>query len=50
VSTRITDKGLKLLEKIDRELPALHDRIIGHMSQKNLRDLIDLLEDVRSAP
>ena len=24
VRTRITDKGLKLLEKIDRELPAIH--------------------------
>lgn len=47
VTTRITDKGSKLLEKIDRELPALHDQIIGHMSQKKLRDLIDLLEEVR---
>ena len=50
VATRITDKGLKLLEKIDRELPAMHGRQLGHMSQKKLRDLIDLLEEVRSAP
>jgi DNA-binding MarR family transcriptional regulator len=49
VTTRITDKGLKLLEKIDRELPALHTRIVGHMSQKKLKELVDLLEEVRSA-
>ena len=50
VTTRITDKGLKLLEKIDRELPAIHGRQLGHVSQKRLRELIDLLEDVRTAP
>lgn len=50
VSTRITDKGLKLLEKIDRELPAIHARQLGHVAQKRLRELIDLLQDVRNAP
>jgi DNA-binding MarR family transcriptional regulator len=50
VSTHITDKGLKLLERIDRELPAIHSRQLGHVSQKRLRDLVDLLEEVRSAP
>ncbi len=50
VATYITDKGLKLLEKIDRELPAMHARQLGHLSQKRLRELIDLLEEVRSAP
>ncbi len=50
VATYITDKGLKLLEKIDRELPAIHARQLGHVSQKRLRELIDLLEEVRSAP
>jgi DNA-binding MarR family transcriptional regulator len=49
VATYITDKGLKLLEKIDRELPAMHARQLGHLSQKRLRELIDLLEEVRSA-
>lgn len=48
VSTRITEKGLKLLEKIDRELPAMHQRQLGHVSQKKLRELIDLLEEVRN--
>jgi DNA-binding MarR family transcriptional regulator len=48
VATRITDKGLKLLEKIDRELPAIHERQLGHVSQKRLRDLISILEEVRN--
>ena len=50
VATRITEKGLKLLEKIDRELPAIHERQLGHVSQKRLRDLISLLEEVRAVP
>jgi DNA-binding MarR family transcriptional regulator len=50
VSTHITEKGLKLLEKIDRELPAIHGRQLGHVSQKRLRELISILEEVRSAP
>ena len=50
VSTLITEKGLKLLEKIDAELPGMHRRQIGHLSEKRLRDLIEILEEVRSAP
>ena len=50
VTTRVTEKGLKLLEKIDRELPGIHGRQLGHMSQKKLHDLIDLLEEVRNVP
>lgn len=50
VTTRITDKGLKLLEKIDRELPAIHGRQLGHVSQKRLKELISILEEVRDAP
>jgi DNA-binding MarR family transcriptional regulator len=50
VATRITDKALKLLEKIDRELPAMHARQLGHVSQKRLRELISILEDVRNVP
>jgi DNA-binding MarR family transcriptional regulator len=50
VATRITDKALKLLERIDRELPAMHARQLGHVSQKRLRDLISILEEVRGAP
>jgi DNA-binding MarR family transcriptional regulator len=49
VSTQITEKGLKLLERIDRELPAIHNRQLGHISQRRLRELIELLEEVRSA-
>ena len=48
VATRIAEKGLKLLEKIDRELPAMHARQIGHVTQKRLRELIVILEEIRS--
>ena len=50
VATRITEKGLKLLEKIDRELPAMHGRLLGHVSEKRLRELISILEEVRAMP
>jgi DNA-binding MarR family transcriptional regulator len=50
VATRITEKALKLLEKIDRELPAMHARQLGHVSQKRLRELISILEEIRNAP
>lgn len=48
VTTRITDKGLKLLDRIDRELPAIHRRQLGHVAPKRLRELIELLEEVRA--
>ena len=48
VTTLITEKGLKVLDKIDCDLPAIHHRQIGHVGQKRLRELIDLLEEVRS--
>jgi DNA-binding MarR family transcriptional regulator len=50
VATRITEKGLKLLDKIDRELPAMHGRLLGHVAQKRLRELVALLEEVRATP
>ena len=49
VATYITDKGLKLLEKIDRELPTIHASQLGHVSQKRLKELIQLLEEVRNS-
>ena len=50
VATRITEKGLKLLDRIDRERPAIHGRQLGHVGQKRLRELIALLEEVRAVP
>lgn len=47
VTTRITEKGLKLLEKIDRQLPEIHRQQVGHVAQARLRELIDLLQEVR---
>jgi DNA-binding MarR family transcriptional regulator len=48
VTTFITEKGLRLLEKIDRELPGIHARLLGHVSQKRLRELVSVLEEVRN--
>jgi DNA-binding MarR family transcriptional regulator len=49
VTTRITEKGLKTLEKIDRQLPEMHRQQVGHVAQTRLRELIDLLQEVRHA-
>jgi DNA-binding MarR family transcriptional regulator len=50
VTTRITDKGLRLLEKIDRELPAIQGGLLGHLGPKRLREMVILLEEVRNVP
>jgi DNA-binding MarR family transcriptional regulator len=49
VRTRITEKGWNLLEKIDRELPVIHQRQLGHMAAKKLRELVALLQEIRNA-
>lgn len=49
VSTRITDKGMKLVDKLDNVLPAIHARQMGHLGEKKVRDLIRLLTEVRAA-
>jgi DNA-binding MarR family transcriptional regulator len=43
----LTDKGMKTLAEIDEPLLALHRKLIGHMSQGDLKDLILLLEKLR---
>src|SRR5690242_5532699 len=40
VLTRITDKGLKLVDKLDREIAAIQTRQIGHLGEKKSRELI----------
>ena len=48
VSTRITDKGMKLVDKLDSVLPAVHVRLMGHLGEKKVRELIKLLSEVRA--
>jgi DNA-binding MarR family transcriptional regulator len=48
VSTSITDKGLKLVDKLDREICSIHARQLGHLGDKKARDLIKLLTEARA--
>lgn len=43
VSTRITAAGLALLGRLDEPVVAMHDQLLGHMSEDQLRTLIALL-------
>jgi DNA-binding MarR family transcriptional regulator len=48
VSTRITDKGMRLVDRLDRELAAIHARQLGHLGEKKTRELIKLLAEARA--
>jgi len=47
VTTRITAKGLRLLEDLDAPLKKAHEGQFGHMSKTELRTLIALLAKAR---
>ncbi len=47
VKTCITEKGLRVLEELDAPILALHARLLGHLGERRLRALIDLLEAAR---
>ena len=49
VSTRITDAGLRLLDRLDAPLVELHQRRMGHLSDEQLSQLIDLLTLARNS-
>src|SRR5580698_3026490 len=40
----LTDQGIKTLADLDEPLIALHRKLLGHLSQGDLQDLIRLLE------
>ena len=48
VSTKITTAGLQLLEELDAPIEEIHQRQLGHLSEKELRRLIELLTAARS--
>ena len=50
VSTRISQRGRKLLEVIDPDVMAFHRKRLGHLSDEQLRSLIDLLTLTRNGP
>ena len=43
----LTDQGTKTLAALDEPLIALHRKLLGHLSQAELKELIRLLEKVR---
>ena len=47
VKTRITPAGLKLLARLDGPVAAAHREQLGHMGERSLRALIDLLAEAR---
>ena len=49
VVTRITASGLKVLELLDEAARHLPKSALGHLGEKKLRTLIDLLEEARNA-
>jgi len=48
VVTRITEAGLKLLASLDGTLRDLPKKVLGHLGEKRLRTLIELLEQSRT--
>lgn len=47
VEVGITDAGLKLLKDLADAVRDCHQKQLGHMSAKSLKQLVDLLESVR---
>jgi len=43
----LTDQGMTTLATLDEPLVALHHKLVGHLSQGELKELIRLLEKVR---
>ena len=48
VRSRITDKGLAVLAKLDEPIPERQRTRLGRLGQERLLQLIDLLEELRS--
>src|SRR6266852_1141377 len=44
----LTDAGANVLGELDGPLSAVHDKLLGHLSQGELKELIRLLEKARS--
>ena len=49
VITRITGKGLELVDRIDAPLEAFTERLLGHIDRGKLLDLIEILESLRGS-
>ncbi|HEX6574821.1 MAG TPA: MarR family transcriptional regulator [Gemmatimonadaceae bacterium] len=47
VTTRITKKGRQIVDDLDDVVDAEHEKLLGHMSEQDLKTLIRLLEAAR---
>lgn len=47
VTARITELGLEKLAELDDPVARMHDDLLGHMADRDLRRLADLLETAR---
>lgn len=47
ITTRITEKGLRILKELDKPIEELHVKQLGHLGEQRLRSLMDLLESAR---
>ncbi len=47
IIARITGEGLRLVGQLDEPITRMHQRVLGHMGEKTLRTLIELLEQAR---
>lgn len=50
VQAKISKKGLELLKQTDQPIEDFNQQASAHMSEKKLRDLIELLTQVRNLP
>ena len=50
VTTRISRKGLDLVDKLDQPMRGLLNTLLGHVGDKNLRAVVDGLAAVREKP
>lgn len=48
VSTKLTSEGRRLVDALDDEVEQEHQRRLGHLSDRQLRTLVDLLARARS--
>jgi DNA-binding MarR family transcriptional regulator len=47
IYVELTDQGMKTLADLDEPLAALHRKLLGHLPQAELKELVRLLEKVR---
>lgn len=48
ITVKITDQGLEALKSLDKPITEHHQQLLGHLTQKQLQQLISLLELARN--